>query len=109
MVIVPSLDVRAARLSDGLGQTVVARARDLVVEGAEELHFVDLDRAETGESTNLDLLAGIARTAGVPCRLAGGISRVGEARRAIVDTVLKMIAKGEIELQAPDDLADMTA
>src|SRR5439155_1592164 len=33
--------------------------------------------------TNLELLAGIARTAGVPCRLAGGISRVGEARRAI--------------------------
>ena len=83
MVIVPSLDVRAARLSDGLGQTVVARARDLVAEGAEELHFVDLDRAETGESTNLELLAGIARIAGVPCRLAGGVSGVDEARRAI--------------------------
>ena len=83
MVIVPSLDVRAARLSDGLGQTVVARARDLVAEGAEELHFVDLDRAETGESTNLELLAGIARIAGVPCRLAGGVSRVDEARRAM--------------------------
>ena len=29
--------------------------------------------------------------------------------QTIVDTVLKMIVKGEIELQAPDDLADMTA
>ena len=49
----------------------------------------------------------------VEAELQGGgtaaTREVGEARRAIVDTVLKMIAKGEIELQAPDDLADMTA
>jgi flagellar motor switch protein FliG len=34
---------------------------------------------------------------------------VAEARRAIVDAVLKMIAKGDIEVRAPDDLADVTA
>jgi flagellar motor switch protein FliG len=49
----------------------------------------------------------------VEAELQGGgtapAREVGEARRAIVDTVLKMIAKGDIELQAPDDLADMTA
>ena len=49
----------------------------------------------------------------VEAELQGGgtaaTREVGEARRAIVGTVLKMIAKGEIELQAPDDLADMTA
>ncbi len=32
---------------------------------------------------------------------------VAEARRSIVDAVLKLIAKGEIELQAPDDLNDI--
>jgi phosphoribosylformimino-5-aminoimidazole carboxamide ribotide isomerase len=83
MVIVPSLDVRAARSSDGLGQAIVARARDLVADGAEELHLVDLDRAETGSSQNLDVLALVALAAGVPCRLAGGISHVAEARQAI--------------------------
>jgi phosphoribosylformimino-5-aminoimidazole carboxamide ribotide isomerase len=83
MVIVPSLDVRALRPSDGLGQAVIGRARDLVAEGAEELHLVDLDRAETGASENLELLAQVARAAGVPCRLAGGISSVDEARQAI--------------------------
>jgi phosphoribosylformimino-5-aminoimidazole carboxamide ribonucleotide (ProFAR) isomerase len=83
VVIVPSVDVRRGRLSGGSEQTVVARARELVDEGAEELHLVDLDLAETGVFTNVDLLAEIAQAAGVPCRLAGGVSRIDEARRAI--------------------------
>ena len=83
MVIVPSVDVRAGRLADGSGESVVTRVRDLVADGAEELHLVDLDGADTGSFVNLDLLAESARAAGVPCRLAGGISRLEEARRAI--------------------------
>jgi phosphoribosylformimino-5-aminoimidazole carboxamide ribotide isomerase len=83
MVIVPSIDVRGQRLSDGPRKNVVDRVRDLVADGAEELHLVDLDGAETGVFANMELLADIARIAGVPCRLAGGISRVDEARRAI--------------------------
>jgi phosphoribosylformimino-5-aminoimidazole carboxamide ribotide isomerase len=82
VVIVPSLDVRGSRLA-GVDRSVLVRASDLVAEGAEELHLVDLDRAETGVSENLDLLAEVARVAGVPCRLAGGISRVEDARQAI--------------------------
>jgi phosphoribosylformimino-5-aminoimidazole carboxamide ribotide isomerase len=83
VVIVPSVDVRGGRLTDGSDQSVVARVRDLVADGAEELHLVDLDRAEIGAPANLDLLGEVARAAGVPCRLAGGVSRVDEARRAI--------------------------
>lgn len=83
MVIVPSVDVRRGRLSDGSDKSVVARVRDLVADGAEELHLVDLDLAETGSFTNVELLAEVAQAAGVPCRLAGGVSRVDEARRAI--------------------------
>jgi len=83
MVIVPSVDVRGGRLGDGSAQDVVARARELVADGAEELHLVDLDGAETGLFLNLKLLAEVAREVRVPCRLAGGVSRVGEARQAI--------------------------
>jgi phosphoribosylformimino-5-aminoimidazole carboxamide ribotide isomerase len=83
VVIVPSVDVRGGRLGDGSEQGVAARARELVGDGAEELHLVDLDGAETGLFLNLELLAGVAREVGVPCRLAGGVSRVEEARRAI--------------------------
>jgi len=82
MVIVPSVDVRGGHLGDGSEEPVAARARELVAEGAEELHLVDLDGAETGLFLNLDLLAEVAREVRVPCRLAGGVSRVDDARRA---------------------------
>jgi len=83
MVIVPSVDVRGGRLGDGSEEPVAARARELVAEGAEELHLVDLDGAETGLFLNLALLAEVAREVRVPCRLAGGVSRVDDARRAV--------------------------
>jgi len=70
-VIVPSIDVRGGRLGNGSEQPVAARARDLVADGAEELHLVDLDGAETGLFLNLEMLAEVARAVGVPCRLAG--------------------------------------
>jgi flagellar motor switch protein FliG len=40
----------------------------------------------------------------------GGASEreVADARRAIVDTVLKMMAKGEIEMPEPDAVDDLT-
>ena len=82
-MIVPSVDVRGGRLGDGSEQPVAARARDLVADGAEELHLVDLDAAESGLFLNLEVLAEVARAAGVPCRLAGGLSRVDDARSAI--------------------------
>jgi len=82
-VIVPSIDVRAGRLGDGSELAVATRAHDLVADGAEELHLVDLDGAETGLFLNLELLANVAGEVGVPCRLAGGVSRVEDARSAI--------------------------
>ena len=83
MVIVPSLDVRGTELARDQGRAVTAKAHAFVAEGAEELHLVDLDRAETGTSENLDLIAEVARQSGVPCRLAGGLSGIDDARRAL--------------------------
>ena len=86
MVIVPSVDVRRGRVTyrGGVGadQDPRALARRYVAEGAEELHLVDLDGAERGEYANFELLAGIARDVGVPCRLAGGIATLEQARAA---------------------------
>jgi flagellar motor switch protein FliG len=49
----------------------------------------------------------------VEAELQGGNNasqrEIADARRGIVDVVLKMAAKGEIEIRPPDDLADITA
>lgn len=86
-MIVPSVDVRAGRVAyrGGLGAETLPSelAARYVDEGADELHLVDLDGAERGDYVNADLLSDIARSAGVPCRLAGGISSLAKAENAI--------------------------
>jgi phosphoribosylformimino-5-aminoimidazole carboxamide ribotide isomerase len=58
-------------------------AARFVADGADELHLVDLDAAETGEPRNADLLERIASESAVPARLAGGIASLHSARDAI--------------------------
>ncbi len=86
-MIVPSIDVRAGRVAyrggAGAGEEPRALAARYVAEGAGELHLVDLDAAETGVPANAELLGEIARSAGVPCRLAGGVSSLERAREAL--------------------------
>ena len=85
-MIVPSVDVRAGRVAyrGGVGDEIDPRAlaQRYVASGADELHLVDLDGAESGEFANFALLADIAKDAGVPCRLAGGIASVEQAEAA---------------------------
>jgi phosphoribosylformimino-5-aminoimidazole carboxamide ribotide isomerase len=87
VVIVPSVDVRGGRVAyrGGAGADVAPAdlASRYVREGADELHLVDLDGAERGDYANADVLAGIARSGAVPCRLAGGISSLAKAEDAL--------------------------
>jgi phosphoribosylformimino-5-aminoimidazole carboxamide ribonucleotide (ProFAR) isomerase len=86
VVIVPSIDVKAGRVTYRSGAGAGADPRDLaaryVAEGAEELHLVDLDAAEGTEPTSFAQLAEIARSSRVPCRLAGGVATLDRARSA---------------------------
>lgn len=86
-MIVPSVDVRDGRVvfRGGVGADRDPRdlARSFVAAGADELHLVDLDGAERGVFANQELLAEIAREAGIPCRLAGGITDPAQAARAV--------------------------
>ena len=82
MVIVPSVDVRDGRATFG-GLDPEKLARRFVRDGADELHLVDLDAAEHGEPRNRAILERIALEAGVPCRLAGGLSDLGQAQDAL--------------------------
>jgi phosphoribosylformimino-5-aminoimidazole carboxamide ribotide isomerase len=86
VVIVPSVDVRAGQVAyrGGIGAEVdpQALAARYVALGGDELHLVDLDGAERGEFVNFALLSVIAKAAGVPCRLAGGIAGLEQADAA---------------------------
>lgn len=86
-MIVPSVDVRGGRVGRrGLAGGELdprALAARYVAEGAAELHLVDLDAAETGVPANAALLAGIARSCGARCRLAGGVCSLERAREAL--------------------------
>ncbi len=86
-MIVPSVDVRGGRVGHPVGAggdlDPRALAARYVAGGAAELHLVDLDAAETGVPVNAALLAGIARSCGAPCRLAGGVASLERARDAI--------------------------
>lgn len=85
-MIVPSIDVRAARVAYRgveVRLTPSELADRYVADGAPELHLVDRDGAERGDHANLALLAAIARRSRVPARLAGGISSVAFAREAL--------------------------
>ena len=89
MVIVPSIDVAAGRVRWRSGAALDVEPRELaaafVADGADELHLVDLDGAERGEYANLPLLRDIARTSGIPCRLAGGLASLERAQAALAD------------------------
>lgn len=83
LLIVPSLDLRGGRvvgLYRGRFDRVtvyapdpVAEARRWVAAGARRLHLVDLDGAERGYPVQLDLVAEVARAAGVPVEVGGGL------------------------------------
>jgi len=125
VVIVPSVDVRGGKVAYRGGAGAEISPRDLAAryirDGADELHLVDLDGAESGEYVNAELLADIARAAAVPCRLAGGISSLAKAEAAIAsgfvgvlfssavfgdDMLLRRIARlgdrGIVEIEAAD-------
>ena len=125
MVIVPSVDVRGGRVAyrGDVGADIAPRvlAARYLGEGADELHLVDLDGAERGEYANAEVLADIARSTAVPCRLAGGVSSVRKAEDAIAagfagvlfssavfgdDTLLRRIARlgarAIVEIEARD-------
>ncbi|OLC58605.1 MAG: hypothetical protein AUH85_00550 [Chloroflexi bacterium 13_1_40CM_4_68_4] len=92
MVIVPSIDVKAGRVSYRSGAGTDVDPRDLaaryVAEGAGELHLVDLEAAEGIEPTSFAYLAEIARSSRVPCRLAGGIATLEKARAALFSSAV---------------------
>ena len=110
MLILPAIDLRGGkcvRLKQGdyaqetvFGDDPVAVARRWVSEGAKTLHLVDLDGAKAGRPVNGDVIEKIARAAGVPCQLGGGLRTEADIQAAFSWGVARVIL-GTRALQDP--------
>jgi phosphoribosylformimino-5-aminoimidazole carboxamide ribotide isomerase len=111
MQIWPAIDLRGGkcvRLQQGdYGRETVfaddpgAMARQLVDDGAECLHLVDLDGARDGRPVNLDSIRVIVAAVKVPCELGGGI-RDDLAIASLFDLGLSRLVIGTKALREPE-------
>ena len=108
-IVFPAIDLRGGkcvRLKQGdFGRSKeydadpVERAREWERQGAEAIHVVDLDGAESGRPVQLGLVGRIAAAVDVPLQVGGGI-RTLDALRAVRDagadrTVMGTAAVGD--------------
>jgi phosphoribosylformimino-5-aminoimidazole carboxamide ribotide isomerase len=93
VILYPAIDIRdgkAVRLRQGdFAQETVYDADPLDAakrwadQGARYLHVVDLDGARQGKPANLDQVERIARGAGVPIQVGGGLRTLPDVRDAL--------------------------
>ncbi|WJY27890.1 1-(5-phosphoribosyl)-5-[(5-phosphoribosylamino)methylideneamino]imidazole-4-carboxamide isomerase [Sporosarcina trichiuri] len=86
MILLPAIDIRqgkCVRLVQGdFGRQTVYHDSPLEMawnwagKGAEWLHVVDLDGAESGRSVNRELVLSLAEKIGIPIQLGGGIRSI---------------------------------
>jgi len=110
MIIYPAIDIldgKCVRLRQGDYDEVVQYSDDpvdmayrWVDDGAQALHLVDLDGAKAGSPVNNDIIETIARTAGVPVQVGGGIRNMEAAARYLELGVDKVIF-GTVAIENP--------
>lgn len=118
MYLLPAIDIlggRAVRLRQGdfedstvYAQDPAAAAAAWVQAGAKRLHVVDLDGARAGEPRNLDHVTRIARDAGVPVQLGGGLRSDAALEAAFAAGVWRVVL-GTAALRDPDLLGRAVA
>lgn len=79
----------------------VERAREWERRGARALHVVDLDGAVEGRPVQLDLIAEIARSVGVPVQVGGGV-RTLEDLRSVRDAGASRVVIGTAAVEDRD-------
>ena len=108
MHLLPAIDIRDGRcvrlLKGDFDQETrydvdpVALVQRYAALGAEWLHVVDLDGAASGSPQNLDLVAAIARTAGLKIQMGGGIRSIDDLARALA--VAERVVIGSLAVTA---------
>jgi phosphoribosylformimino-5-aminoimidazole carboxamide ribotide isomerase len=112
----PAIDLRGGkcvRLLQGdyaketvFGADPVAMAERFVAAGAARLHIVDLDGAKDGRPTQAALVTQMAKAAGVPCQLGGGV-RTRETAREYLEAGVARVVVGSVAIEQPDLLVEL--
>ena len=101
MIIFPAIDIktgRVVRLSQGKFDQVTEYSKDplMIAQkwkrlGATWLHVVDLDGAQTGEMSNINIVLEIAKFINIPIQVGGGIRRKDHIVRLLEGHVARII------------------
>ena len=101
MLVIPAIDIRGGRCvrlrqGDFSQMTIysddpVEVALDFVSQGAEMLHIVDLDAAESGQPTNTDVLKRILTKTRIPLQFGGGIRSKDWAKELLDEGVERVV------------------
>ena len=101
MILIPAIDIKGGkvvRLFQGKFSDVtaysddpVAMARKWEKMGAQWLHVVDLDGAQTGEMKNIAVIKKIANSIRIPVQAGGGIRSEGIVRNLLDSNISRVI------------------
>jgi phosphoribosylformimino-5-aminoimidazole carboxamide ribotide isomerase len=101
MIIFPAIDIKegkVVRLAQGKFDAVteysgapVAMAKNWMSKGAQWLHVVDLDGAQTGKMQNIDIIIKIAQSVNIPVQAGGGIRKREDIKKLMKAGVARVI------------------
>jgi phosphoribosylformimino-5-aminoimidazole carboxamide ribotide isomerase len=107
MLIIPAVDIQdgcVVRFVQGrLNKKVYSKdpvktAKHWARQGAQLIHIVDLDGANTGEAKNISIAKEIARSVEIPVQFGGGV-RTREAIRTLLDAGISRVILGTKAVQ----------
>ena len=118
MEVIPAIDLRdgkCVRLTQGdydretvFSDDPIAVAERWVVSGARRIHVVDLDGARDGVRANAAVVERLAREAGVPLQVGGGI-RTADDAAGLIDLGVDRVIFGTAAVETPAEVESAVA
>ena len=118
MEVIPAIDLRdgkCVRLTQGdydretvFSDDPIAVAERWVASGARRIHVVDLDGARDGVRANAAVVERLAREAGVPLQVGGGI-RTADDAAGLIDLGVDRVIFGTAAVESPAEVESAVA
>ncbi len=118
MEVIPAIDLRDGRcvqLTQGdynresvFSDDPIAMAERWVASGARRIHVIDLDGARDGIRANAAVVERLARDAGVPLQVGGGI-RTADDAAGLIDSGVDRVIFGTAAVEAPEEVESAVA